>query len=149
MNEYTIQDIQIGMRAEFEKTITVEMEDAFRQISGDVNPLHYDDEYANEVGGGRFSSHVTFGMLTASLYSTLAGVYLPGKYSLIHSLEDLKFLKPVYKRIFLMISSFISFLAFLFIISNSSSFLGSVNSSPLIIVGFLAILDLVITSVII
>jgi len=35
-------------------------------------------------------------MLTASLYSTLAGVYLPGKYSLIHSLEDLKFLKPVY-----------------------------------------------------
>ncbi|MBE5873997.1 MAG: MaoC family dehydratase [Lachnospiraceae bacterium] len=96
MNEYTIQDIQIGMRAEFEKTITVEMEDAFRQISGDVNPLHYDDEYAKEVGGGRFSSHVTFGMLTASLYSTLAGVYLPGKYSLIHSLEDLKFLKPVY-----------------------------------------------------
>ena len=35
-------------------------------------------------------------MLTASFYSTIAGVYLPGKYSLIHSLEDLSFKKPVY-----------------------------------------------------
>ena len=35
-------------------------------------------------------------MLTASLYSTLAGMYLPGKYSLIHSFEELSFLKPVF-----------------------------------------------------
>lgn len=35
-------------------------------------------------------------MLTASFYSTIAGMYLPGKYSLVHSLEDLSFKKPVY-----------------------------------------------------
>lgn len=35
-------------------------------------------------------------MLTASLYSTLAGVYLPGKYSLIHSIDNISFKKPVY-----------------------------------------------------
>jgi acyl dehydratase len=34
-------------------------------------------------------------MLTASFYSTLAGMYLPGRYSLIHSVES-KFLRPVY-----------------------------------------------------
>lgn len=104
MNEYTLKDIQIGMSACFEKEITVEMETAFREITGDVNPLHWNDEYAREVGGGRYASHVTFGMLTASLYSTLAGVYLPGKYSLIHSLEDLKFLKPVFAQDVLKVS---------------------------------------------
>ena len=44
----------------------------------------------------RFEKHVCFGMLTASLYSTMAGMYLPGKYSLIHSLEEISFKKPVY-----------------------------------------------------
>ncbi|MFT2536397.1 MaoC/PaaZ C-terminal domain-containing protein, partial [Escherichia coli] len=47
-------------------------------------------------GEGKFPGHVTFGMLTASFYSTLAGMYLPGKYSLIHSFEELSFLKPVF-----------------------------------------------------
>ncbi len=73
------------------------MEDAFRTITGDTNPLHSDDAFAQEIGEGKFSSHVSFGMLTASFYSTLAGVYLPGRYSLIHSLE-IKFQKPVYAK---------------------------------------------------
>ena len=34
-------------------------------------------------------------MLTASFLSTLAGVYLPGEKSLIHSIET-KFIKPVF-----------------------------------------------------
>lgn len=96
MNEYTIEDIEVGMKASFTRTLTAQMEDAFRMISGDENPLHRDDAFAREISGGRFPSHAAFGMLTASLYSTLAGMYLPGKYSLIHSLEDLSFLKPVF-----------------------------------------------------
>lgn len=44
------------------------------------------------TGGG---GHVTFGMLTASFLSTMAGMYLPGMYSLIHSVE-ISFTKPVY-----------------------------------------------------
>ena len=35
-------------------------------------------------------------MLTASLYSTVAGMYLPGKYSLIHSFDEISFMKPVF-----------------------------------------------------
>lgn len=40
MNEYTYDDILIGMTESFKKRITPEMEDAFRAITGDENPLH-------------------------------------------------------------------------------------------------------------
>ncbi len=94
-NEYTYSEIDIGHVESFKAKITEEMEDAFRDITKDMNPLHMDDDYAVSIGRGKFKSHVTFGMLTASLLSTLAGVYLPGKYSLIHSVE-IGFQKPVY-----------------------------------------------------
>ena len=96
MNQYTLAEIEVGMKAVFHKTITKEMEDAFRVISGDENPLHKDDTFAVEISNGKFPGHAAFGMLTASLYSTVAGMYLPGKYSLIHSFEELSFTKPVF-----------------------------------------------------
>lgn len=100
MNEYKFSDITVGMKESFERTITEDMENKFREISGDENPLHKSDDFALNVGAvngkNRFEKHVCFGMLTASLYSTMAGMYLPGKYSLIHSLEEISFKKPVY-----------------------------------------------------
>ena len=96
MNTYTFDEIPVGLKCRFDRKITAEMEDTFRGLSGDENPLHRDDLFAREgIPGGRFPCHVTFGMLTASLYSTLCGMYIPGKYSLIHSME-LKFLQPVF-----------------------------------------------------
>lgn len=96
MNEYKFSDIRVGMTALFNTNVTVEMEDMFRKISGDENPLHKNDEFARSVSKGKYQTHVSFGMLTASLYSTMAGMYLPGKNSLIHSFEELSFLKPVF-----------------------------------------------------
>lgn len=96
MNKYTFNEIKIGMLASFTKIITKEMEDSFRQITGDENPLHKDDAFAAEVSRGSFKGHAAFGMLTASLYSTVAGMYLPGKYSLIHSFDEIAFMKPVF-----------------------------------------------------
>ena len=96
MNEYTISELEVGMRASFTRKITKEMEDGFRSISGDENPLHQDDGFAREISNGKFFGHAVFGMLTASLYSTIAGMYLPGKYSLIHSFDELSFLRPVF-----------------------------------------------------
>lgn len=95
MNEYLFSELSIGHTESFHITVTEEMENSFRNITGDINPLHQDDAFACQIGDGKFERHVCFGMLTASFYSTLAGVYLPGKYSLIHSL-DIKFQKPVY-----------------------------------------------------
>lgn len=95
MNEYRYEDLKIGQTESFEIQVTEDMEERFRELTGDINPLHRDDSFARDIGEGKFKGHVTFGMLTASFYSTLAGVYLPGKNSLIHSL-DIKFQKPVY-----------------------------------------------------
>lgn len=95
MNEYEFSDLKIGQTESFEVVITEDMENIFRMLTGDINPLHQDDEYAKQIGNGKFEEHVCFGMLTASFYSTLVGVHIPGKYSLIHSL-DIKFQKPVY-----------------------------------------------------
>ncbi len=96
MNEYLYSDIYIGMTESFTKEITKESEDFFRIITGDENPLHKNDEYARQISNGEYPSHVAFGMLTASFYSTLAGMYLPGKYSLIHSINEVSFRKPVF-----------------------------------------------------
>jgi len=96
MNNYCFSDISIGMKESFQKEITAEMEDMFRQISGDENPLHRLDDFAVKISNNRFSKHVSFGMLTASLFSTMAGVYLPGENSLIHSFDEISFLHPVY-----------------------------------------------------
>ena len=103
MNEYLFKELYIGQKETFTVQITKYLEDSFREITEDINPLHQDDVFAEKIGKGEFKSHVTFGMLTASFYSTLAGVYLPGKYSLIHSL-NIKFQKPVYTGDYLTIS---------------------------------------------
>ena len=66
--------------------------EAFRRLSGDENPLHNDVDFAVERG---FSGRVVYGMLTASLYSALAGVYLPGKRCLLQSVYT-DFLHPVF-----------------------------------------------------
>lgn len=46
MNEYFFSDIEVGMQETFQREITIEMENLFRYITGDENPLHKDDVYA-------------------------------------------------------------------------------------------------------
>ena len=92
MNEYTLNEISVGLSHEFQVTITQDMQDSFRNISGDINPLHADKEFAEKKG---YKNTVVFGMLTASFYSQLVGVYLPGKNCLFHSI-DTKFVKPCF-----------------------------------------------------
>lgn len=81
-----------GETASFSRTVTADMLAAFRDISGDINPLHNDEAFARAAN---YPGRVVYGMLTASLYSTLAGVYLPGKYCLLQSVHS-DFLAPVF-----------------------------------------------------
>ena len=99
MNEYRFEKIiskeedkKEYTKAEFSTTVTAEMMQKFYEISGDDNPLHMDEAFAKEQG---FDSRVVYGMLTASFYSRLAGVYLPGKFCLLHSVES-SFKNPVF-----------------------------------------------------
>lgn len=92
MREYKISDIFVGMKESFSKTVTEEMIQKFFDITGDENPLHKDRVFAETKG---FPDRVVYGMLTASLISTLGGCYIPGKYCLIQGIE-VRFAKPVF-----------------------------------------------------
>lgn len=92
MNKYSFEEIEVGTEESFQVTVTSEMVEQFRKITGDVNPLHTTEEFARKKG---YDGCLVYGMLTASFLSTLAGVYLPGERSLIHSVET-KFVKPVF-----------------------------------------------------
>lgn len=92
MNHYKIQELAPGMEACFSVTVTEEMLQKFLEISGDVNPLHTDAAFARAKG---YPGRVAYGMLTASFYSTLAGVYLPGELCLLWEVDS-KFTAPVF-----------------------------------------------------
>lgn len=93
MNEYKLEDIQLGMKENFKVQITEQMQNDFREISGDVNPMHSSKEFAMEKG---FKDKLVFGMLTASFFSKLVGVYLPGKNCLFQECKNIRFHKPVF-----------------------------------------------------
>lgn len=92
MNEYRFSDLSVGQSERFRFSLDQAKMEAFRALSGDCNPLHCDPEYAQSAG---FPEPVVYGQLTAAALSTLAGTYLPGKYSIIHTVET-NFLKPVF-----------------------------------------------------
>lgn len=92
MNNYKFNDVNVGLKVEFKFNISPKKMADFLSITGDENPLHCNNKYAMTKG---YEEPVVYGMLTASVLSTLAGMYLPGKYSLIHEVE-VKFLKPVF-----------------------------------------------------
>ena len=92
MNTYKFGDIYPGLREEFTVCVTQDMMTQFRDMTGDVNPLHCSDAFAKTRG---MKGRVVYGMLTASFLSTLAGVFLPGESSLIRKVE-ISFPSPVY-----------------------------------------------------
>lgn len=92
MNNYSFEDLSVGLEESFEVDITEEMMEQFYRITGDQNPLHRERAFANQMG---YADRVVYGMLTSSFFSTLAGVYLPGERSLIHRVET-EFPKPVF-----------------------------------------------------
>lgn len=92
MNSYTLADLAVGTTESFTVTITEEMMAQFYAITGDNSPIHMDAAYA---AGRGYPGRVVYGMLGASMVSTLAGVYLPGEHCLLHQVDS-KFAKPVF-----------------------------------------------------
>ena len=80
--EYTFENLFVGQKANFFKKIDSTLVNDFAKISGDFNPLHMSDEYASTTN---FEKRVCHGMLLASFFSQLVGMYLPGKNSLYFS----------------------------------------------------------------
>lgn len=92
MNKYEYDDMYEGLTEQFSVTVDDAMMKKFLDITGDNNPMHINGEKAKEKG---FEDRIVYGMLTASFYSTLAGVYMPGEKCLLQEVNT-SFYKPVY-----------------------------------------------------
>jgi 3-hydroxybutyryl-CoA dehydratase len=86
-----IEDLSVGMTAVFAKTVTEADIVLFAGISGDINPVHLNHEFATET---MFEGRIAHGMLTASFLSTVIGTKLPGP-GTIYLKQDLNFRAPV------------------------------------------------------
>ncbi len=83
---------EVGDTASLVKTITDEDLRMFAKATGDLNPLHLDEEYA---AASRFGRRVAHGMLSAGMISSVLGTELPGP-GTIYMGQSLKFLAPVF-----------------------------------------------------
>lgn len=86
-----INEIELGQKAYFQKTITESDVYLYSGITGDLNPAHINQvEAENSIFKGR----IAHGMLTAGLISAVLGMKLPGP-GTIYLKQDLKFTAPV------------------------------------------------------
>jgi 3-hydroxybutyryl-CoA dehydratase len=80
------------MSANYEHTITDSDIRNFAKISGDYNPVHISDEYAE---ASKFKKRIAHGLMSASYFSAIFGIKLPGE-GCVYVNQNLKFKKPVY-----------------------------------------------------
>ncbi|SEW01490.1 3-hydroxybutyryl-CoA dehydratase [Aliiroseovarius sediminilitoris] len=86
-----IEELEIGMSRHVTKEVTDRDIEMFAEISTDRNPVHLDDDYANDT---IFEGRIAHGMLTAGLISAVIGEQLPG-HGTIYMGQSLTFLAPV------------------------------------------------------
>lgn len=91
MSGYSIDEIFLGMKKSVSKTISEADVYAYAGIIGDINPVHVNSEYAKTT---RFGERIVHGMLTASFFSTIVGMLIPGA-DAIYLGQTCKFLLPV------------------------------------------------------
>ncbi|MBI5249765.1 MAG: MaoC family dehydratase [Desulfomonile tiedjei] len=68
-------DLEVGMKASFTKTITETDVYLFAGISGDFNPVHVNEEFAKLTP---FGTRIAHGALPQSLIAPVLGTKLPG-----------------------------------------------------------------------
>ena len=86
-----IEDIEMGMSRHLRKVVSNEDIEMFAKVSTDHNPVHLDDDYAQDT---IFEGRIAHGMLTAGLISAVIGEQLPG-HGTVYLGQTLKFLAPV------------------------------------------------------
>jgi 3-hydroxybutyryl-CoA dehydratase len=91
LHGYYLEDLSVGTKGIYAKTITDADIVLFAGISGDDNPVHINAEFAAQTP---FQTRIAHGMLSASLISTVVGTRVPGP-GCIYVSQSLKFKAPV------------------------------------------------------
>lgn len=88
----TIDQIHAGDSAEFAKTISESDIYLYAGVTGDFNPAHINEAYAQKTF---FKTRIAHGMLLAGFISTVGGTMLPGP-GAVYIRQELDFLAPVH-----------------------------------------------------
>ena len=88
----TFDQLKTGDWAEFSKTVSESDIYMYAGITGDLNPAHVNEAYAQNT---YFKTRIAHGMLSAGFISAVIGTHLPGP-GTIYMQQTLKFLAPVY-----------------------------------------------------
>jgi acyl dehydratase len=84
--------LEAGQRARRSKTVTGRDVELYAEITGDLNPLHFDPEFARRT---RFGRLVAQGGITAGMLNALVAMDLPGPGTVFLS-QSLRYLAPTY-----------------------------------------------------
>lgn len=85
------EDMSVGQTESFNHCVTDTDIAAFAAVSGDHNPIHIDKDYG---ANSQFGSCIAHGLYTASLFSAILGMRLPGP-GAIYIGQTLNFKAPV------------------------------------------------------
>jgi len=87
----SIGELKIGDSAQISKTITESDIELFATATGDFNPVHLDQAYAEKT---MFKGRIAHGLLSVGLLSAVLGTIFPG-HGTIYLSQEIKFLAPV------------------------------------------------------
>ncbi|MEE9611656.1 MAG: MaoC family dehydratase [Desulfatiglandales bacterium] len=87
----TIEELKVGDTSEFAKTISESDIYLYAGVTGDVNPVHINEAYAQKTF---FKTRIAHGMLVAGFISTVLGNKLPGP-GTVYIKQEVSFLAPV------------------------------------------------------
>ena len=87
----SFDELEIGTEGTYSKTLTERDIVLFGETSGDINPMHFDQDYASKT---MFKGRIAHGMWSAGLISTCIGTVMPGPGS-VYMGQELAFKLPV------------------------------------------------------
>jgi len=91
MKGKSISELKVGDAAEFAKTVSESDIYLYAGVSGDLNPAHINESYAQNTF---FKTRIAHGMLAAGFISAAMGMQLPGP-GTIYLRQELNFRAPV------------------------------------------------------
>ncbi len=84
-------ELSVGQTAQMSRVVGTADIEAFSEVSGDINPVHLDDDYAKATP---FGERIAHGMLSGAYISAVLGTKLPGP-GAIYLSQSLRFRRPV------------------------------------------------------
>ncbi|SCJ97225.1 (R)-specific enoyl-CoA hydratase [uncultured Eubacterium sp.] len=85
-------ELKVGDSASITQKATTMLVEKYGQVSGDYNPVHFDDQYAKTLG---FDGRMMHGLFCMGMISYLVGTVMPGQGAIFID-EEVRYVRPVY-----------------------------------------------------